>query len=164
MKEPTPPKDGPACVLASGGMDSTVLMWWLRVHGVQVTPLFVNYGQHCAGEELATLLRVAPPDARGRLEVIDLSTLYQHSPSGLIRPRDLWTEEMSPEKLHLPGRNVVIAAAAIARTEELGQMRLMAAFIQSNVTPHGDRSLSTLASLQALAHGECANRVCYTVP
>jgi 7-cyano-7-deazaguanine synthase len=40
-----------AVLLASGGIDSTVLAYKLVSEGVSLIPLFIDYGQHCKDTE-----------------------------------------------------------------------------------------------------------------
>jgi 7-cyano-7-deazaguanine synthase len=47
-------------LLASGGMDSTVLAYDLAHKGENIILLFLDYGQHCAEKELQTLKKVLP--------------------------------------------------------------------------------------------------------
>ena len=45
-------------LLASGGMDSTVLAYDLAQKSENIIVLFLDYGQHCAEKELDTLRKV----------------------------------------------------------------------------------------------------------
>ena len=47
-------------ILVSGGMDSTTLMYLFVHQKVEFIPHFIDYGQHCAKKEYATLLSVIP--------------------------------------------------------------------------------------------------------
>ena len=44
-------------LLASGGMDSTVLAYKLAKENKNVVILFIDYGQHCKDKEYQTLLK-----------------------------------------------------------------------------------------------------------
>ena len=61
-------------ILVSGGMDSTTLMYLFVHQKVEFIPLFIDYGQHCAKKEYATLLSVIPDSYRDKIEVINVSS------------------------------------------------------------------------------------------
>ena len=50
-----------ALLLASGGLDSTTLAFWLEAKGKRVHTLFFDYGQHCVEKEWHTLNEVMCP-------------------------------------------------------------------------------------------------------
>ena len=143
-----PPAGERAAVLASGGLDSTVLLWWLHHHSVAVAPIFVNYGHAAAEQELLTLRSVTPSG----MEVIEVPVdgVYGDLDSPSLRARDLWSETVTDESLHLPGRNLFLLACGILTAERIGSAWLCAAFITSNVTPTGDRSLAFLEAVQTV--------------
>lgn len=121
-----------AVLLASGGMDSTTLAHWLAENKVEVTPLFINYGQHCVETEHARLLELLPTKFLSRLHVVDVSAIYRTSTSRLIREADLWIDDVASEDLYLPYRNSLFLTlgAAFAQAREIHH--LYAAFINSN--------------------------------
>src|SRR6266446_4535908 len=84
-----------ALLLASGGLDSTTLAYQLIKNGLEVVPLFVDYGQHCAATELTTLRAVLPSDVLGLLTCVTVSDIYQGSRSRLIDEPNLWTDAVS---------------------------------------------------------------------
>ena len=47
-------------LLASGGMDSTVLAYDLKNQNKNIILLFLDYGQHCRDKEYETLKKVIP--------------------------------------------------------------------------------------------------------
>ena len=78
----------------SGGLDSTTLMYQFVKQGVDFTPLFINYGQHCAEHELETLRKVIPAQYADKIEIIDVSSIYKYSQSRFIKPANLWEDEV----------------------------------------------------------------------
>jgi 7-cyano-7-deazaguanine synthase len=121
-----------AVLLASGGLDSTTLAYWLIANGEDFAPLFVNYGQHCAARELATLRSVLPPSHRDRVTTIDLSDVYRGTRSRLIDEPDLWDDAITHEDLHLPYRNLLLLTTAAAYAQARSMHAVYAAFINSN--------------------------------
>lgn len=121
-----------AVLLASGGMDSTVLAYWLEEKGEEYIPLFLDYGQHCKDTEIETLKRVLPQKRVVYLQIIDISEIYKGHTSPLIRKVDLWTERIKAEDLYLPYRNLLFLSVAAAFAEARNIRKVYAAFINSN--------------------------------
>src|SRR5690242_7219111 len=95
-------------LLASGGLDSTVLAFWLKNKGIDFVPVFINYGQHCADTEYETLKSVLPDELIPKIEFIDISSIYIGSESRMINPANLWEDNIVAEDLYLPYRNLMI--------------------------------------------------------
>ncbi|HEY0375343.1 MAG TPA: 7-cyano-7-deazaguanine synthase [Pyrinomonadaceae bacterium] len=119
-------------LLASGGMDSTTLAYWLRDQKIKFLPVFINYGQHCADTELKTLLEVLPKRDAARTEVINVSDIYQGCKSRLIDEPNLWRDEITAEDLYLPYRNLLLLSIGAAYAQARDYSSLYAAFINSN--------------------------------
>lgn len=81
-----------ALLLASGGLDSTTVGYRLASEGVDVIPVFFDYGPHCVEVEWSRVNEVLPPDMQ-RPERHDISDIFRGSQSRLIREADLWNEE-----------------------------------------------------------------------
>lgn len=71
-------------LLASGGLDSTTLAYWLLNQGIQFVPVFIDYGQHCALTELESLKKVLPRSHTDKIEIIDIKSVYKYSRSRFI--------------------------------------------------------------------------------
>lgn len=119
-------------LLASGGLDSTTLAYWLQSKGIAFEPLFVNYGQHCAATELSTLKRLLPESALHKLTIVDVSSVYAGSNSRLIKETDLWSEKIDKDDMYLPYRNILLLSIAAARVQSAGGGDVYTAFINSN--------------------------------
>lgn len=146
-----PPKlKGKSILLASGGLDSTTLAYWLQDRGIRFEPLFVNYGQHCADTELATLRRLLPNRALRHLSIVDVASVYAGSRSRLIKETDLWRERIEHDDLYLPYRNILLLSIAAARVQSAGGGDVYAAFINSNHAVEIDCSSDFFAQLGTL--------------
>jgi len=121
-----------AILLASGGMDSTVLAYQLVADGLQVIPTFVDYGQHCKDKEYSNLLNLLPDELKSRIHVLDLSSVYSQSTSKLIHPANLWEETIGANDLYIPYRNLLFLAAASAFAQSVGVLKVYSGFIDSN--------------------------------
>jgi 7-cyano-7-deazaguanine synthase len=137
-------------LLASGGLDSTTLAYWLLKKRVRFRPVFINYGQHCAQTELDTLHSVLPAQLRKKLKVIDITSVYAGSTSRLIRETDLWKERISHDDLYLPYRNTLLLSVAAAHSQAFGGGAVYAAFINSNHALEIDSSAAFLRQLAQL--------------
>jgi 7-cyano-7-deazaguanine synthase len=143
-----------ALVMTSGGMDSTVLVYWAIARGYTVVPMFVNYGQHCADTELSTLQAVLPPAEKERLSVVNVADVFRLSPSRMIREADLWVDAISSADIMLPYRNLFLLATGAAFAASRGCSVLMTAFINSNHAQEIDATKAFLTGASALLH-EC---------
>lgn len=134
-------------LLASGGLDSTTLAYWLTAQGHAIAPLFVDYGQHCATTELETLKAVLDPPISRRLTVVNISDVYRGTNSRLIVEADLWHDEITGDDLYVPYRNLLLMSAAAAFAQAHGIGTVYAAFINSNHAKEIDCSASFFKNL-----------------
>jgi 7-cyano-7-deazaguanine synthase len=141
-------KDG--VLLASGGLDSTTMAFWLQKQGITFTPLFINYGQHCAETELKTLKTVLSITMLDKLEIIDISSVYAKSTSRFIKPADLWKDEIDADDLYIPYRNTLLLTVAASFARIIGYSNVYSAFINSNHAKEIDCSNSFFQSMEEL--------------
>lgn len=127
MKEQTD-----SILLASGGLDSTTLAYWLIKKNISFVPVFINYGQHCATTELDTLKKVLPENFVEKIEILDVSSIYKGSRSLLIAEANLWEDKVSYEDFYLPYRNLLFMTIGSAYAQSRGYTHLYSAFINSN--------------------------------
>lgn len=137
-------------LLASGGMDSTTLAYWLIAQGIEFQPLFVDYGQHCMKTELESLKKVLPTSHLHKLEILDISAIYAGSNSRLINAADLWKDEISADDLYLPYRNLLLLTIAAIFAQKNKYSTVYSAFINSNHAKEIDCSNSFFVSLAEL--------------
>ena len=142
-----------AVLLASGGMDSTTLAYWLSANGVKVTPLFINYGQHCVDTEYTRAMELLPPEMLERLQVIDVSLIYRASESRLIREANLWRDDVVSEDLYLPYRNSLFLTIGAAFAQARAINHLYAGFINSNHAIEIDCSAAFFDQLSTMLAG-----------
>lgn len=137
-------------LLASGGLDSTTLAFWLLDKGIDFVPLFINYGQHCAQTELETLKEVLPSTHLDKLEVVDIPSIYRKSSSRFIRPANLWEEEISADDLYIPYRNVLLLTIGATFARNIGLANVYSAFINSNHAKEIDCSNEFFEKMEAM--------------
>jgi 7-cyano-7-deazaguanine synthase len=121
-----------AVLLASGGLDSTTLAYWLAAKDIPFTPLFIDYGQHCKQTEFETLKRVLPEQVMSLVETVRIGDIYRSCRSRLIAAPDLWSEQVSGDDLYLPYRNLLMLTVSAAFAQARGYAHLYSAFINSN--------------------------------
>ncbi|GAB4022706.1 7-cyano-7-deazaguanine synthase [Spirosoma migulaei] len=141
-------KDG--VLLASGGLDSTTMAFWLDSEHINYIPLFIDYGQHCAATELDTLRAVLPAKARSNIEIIDIKSIYKRSTSRFIKPANLWEDEVSADDLYIPYRNVLLLTIGATFAQTLGFSNLYSAFINSNHAKEIDCSNKFFESMEGI--------------
>lgn len=138
-----------ALLLASGGLDSTTVGYQLVAAGVELVPLFFNYGQHCAEVEWSRVNEVLPPSVQPP-QRCNITDIFCGSQSRLIREADLWTEEVSDEDLYIPYRTMLFFAAAAARAQTLGILDVYTGFINSNHAKEIDCTATFMNDLDGL--------------
>ncbi|WP_161993088.1 7-cyano-7-deazaguanine synthase [Sediminibacillus terrae] len=121
-----------ALLLASGGLDSTVLAYKLLAEGKKIMPVFLRYGQHFADTEFNTLLDVLPPKLLSHIKVINIEDIFKGSKSRMIKEPNLWLDEVSADDLYLPYRNLLFLSIASSVAQTMGIGEVYSAFINSN--------------------------------
>lgn len=137
-------------LLASGGLDSTTMAYWLLDKGISFIPLFIDYGQHCAITELETLKIVLPKEAKCDLQTLDVSSVYKHSKSRFIKEANLWKDEITANDLYIPYRNVLLLTLAASFAQSLQIRDVYSAFINSNHAKEIDCSKDFFVSMDNL--------------
>lgn len=137
-------------LLASGGMDSTVMAYDLERKGKNLLLLFLDYGQHCAAKEYETLKKVAPRAFTNNIKVIKIGDIYKESESRMIKEANLWVDNVVAEDLYLPYRNLLFLSIASAYAQSKGIKDVYSAFINSNHAKEIDCSMEFFARLEEL--------------
>lgn len=137
-------------LLASGGMDSTVLFYKLLSEHKIVIPLFLDYGQHCNHKEFETLKKVIPEEYVDNIKVIKIGDVYRESKSLMIKEANLWKDTVVAQDLYLPYRNLLFLTLASAFAQSLGIGVVYSAFINSNHAKEIDCSKEFFDKLQSL--------------
>lgn len=137
-------------LLASGGMDSTVLAYKLAREKKNVVVLFIDYGQHCKKTEYQTLLRVLPTEYIEDVRVIKIGDVYRESNSRMIVEANLWEDSVVAENMYLPYRNILFLSLASAYAQSMGIKDVYTAFINSNHAKEIDCSMEFFTKLESL--------------
>ena len=137
-------------LLASGGMDSTVMAYELAQKGQNIILLFLDYGQHCMEKEYETLKTVLPEKYKDNIRILRISDIYRESSSKMIVEANLWVENIVSDDLYLPYRNLLFLSIAAAYAQSIGAKDVYAAFINSNHAKEIDCSIDFFTKLEAL--------------
>lgn len=137
-------------LLASGGMDSTVLAYKLAKERKKVIVLFIDYGQHCRDKEYRTLLKVIPPEYINNVRVIRIGDVYKESNSRMIIEANLWEDSVVAEDMYLPYRNILFLSLASAYAQSMEIKDVFTAFINSNHAKEIDCSMDFFTKLESL--------------
>jgi 7-cyano-7-deazaguanine synthase len=119
-------------LMASGGMDSTVMAYWLWSKGKNVLPLFIDYGQHFKETELKSLRELLPKEFVNNIKVVNISDIYLGSTSRMIKEANLWEDDVVADDLYLPYRNLLFLSIAASVAQTQGITEIYSAFINSN--------------------------------
>lgn len=139
-------------LLASGGMDSTVLAYKLLKEGKNIIILFINYGQHCREKEYQTLIKVLPSIFKENVRVINIGDVYRESNSRMIVEANLWKDNVVAEDMYLPYRNILFISLASAYAQSMGIKDVYSAFINSNHAKEIDCSMEFFSKLEDLLY------------
>lgn len=137
-------------LLASGGLDSTVLAYDLMHNNKNIVLLFLDYGQHCVKKELETLKKVAPREYKDNLRIIKIGDVYKESKSRMIIEANLWKDSVVASDLYLPYRNLLFLSIAAAYAQSIGVKDIYSAFINSNHAKEIDCSIDFFSKLEKL--------------
>lgn len=137
-------------LLASGGMDSTVLAYDLANQKKNIILLFLDYGQHCKDTEFQTLKKVVPEVYKNNIRVIKIGDIYRESKSRMIVEANLWKDTVIADDLYLPYRNLLFLSIASAYAQSISAKTVYTAFINSNHAKEIDCSMDFFTKLESL--------------
>jgi len=117
-------------ILTSGGIDSSVLFYWLLDKNYNPYPIYINYGQCYSNSEFKGLNDTLPLNYGDRLKYFDLNPIYSSKTSPPILKANLWEKIITDEELRLPYRNLVMLSLAAAYAESKNISKVFAGFIK----------------------------------
>ena len=129
------------CVLASGGLDSAVLLWRLLRAGRRVWPVYVRCGLAWEAAELFWLRRFLRAVRSARLlplSVIDVPLGVSYGSHWSVTGRGVPGRHSADAAVYLPGRNVILLSHAALAAVQHGITRLAVGTLRGN--PFGDAS------------------------
>ncbi len=136
-------------LLSSGGLDSTTVAYSLVKNGINVFPIFFDYGQHCVEMEWERLNEVLPDEVH-QPERFNISEIFHGSRSRLIREANLWNDNVTDDDLYIPYRTMLFFAAAAARAQTMEITDVYTGFINSNHAKEIDCTADFMNKLDGL--------------
>ncbi len=142
-------------VLASGGLDSAILVGHLLAEGRHVQPFYVRTGLVWQTAELAALrrfLRAIATDRLSDLVVLDLPLADLYAGHWSLTGDDTPSAESPDEAVYLPGRNALLIVKAAVWCQLHGIEQL--ALAPLGTSPFQDASEAFLSDFEsAINHG-----------
>lgn len=140
-----------AVVLASGGLDSALMMKLAAKEGADLYPLFIDYGQRAAERERLACERVCRRLSLREPVRMDLSGYGKVIPSGLTDASlDVYADAF------LPGRNILMLVAAAGYAYSVGARHVLMGLLtqQSAIFPdQTDHTINLAAEAASAALG-----------
>ncbi|MEA3199016.1 MAG: 7-cyano-7-deazaguanine synthase [Thermoplasmata archaeon] len=136
-----------ALVLVSGGLDSTVALWWARQACSEVVPLTFHYPGRPRGEKKATR-EIA---ALAGLKPIEAELPFLHEAADVDASRKQARFAAAPPG-YIPARNALFYAAACYQASVLGCEMVVGGHNAEDAARFPDASRAFFADLQALLH------------
>lgn len=146
-------------VLMSGGMDSTLVAAMAHEEGIEVRPIFVDYGQRAVKREWAACQNVAEALGLESPARADLAGYGALVPSGLTR-NDLDLNEDA----FLPGRNLLFLLVAAAYAKSIHASGVAIGLLDEQLRLFPDQSKAFLESAQATISAALGEAVSVTAP
>ncbi len=156
---PAPPEDArsasPVAALASGGLDSAVLLAHLAATGATVHPLYVRCGlawEEAEVARLGALVAALRRPAIRAVEVLQVPMREAYGPAWYASGRGIPGYRDPDEDWQIPGRNIVLLTSAAVWGAVRGIGRLALGILASN--PFPDATPEFFAALEdALSRG-----------
>lgn len=103
----------PIAVLASGGLDSAILVGQLGSEGRKVRPIYIRFGlawENVEVRHLERFLASLPTSNVKSLIVLDLPVADLYGPHWSVTGKDVPDDGSPDEAVYLPGRNLLLLA------------------------------------------------------
>jgi 7-cyano-7-deazaguanine synthase len=152
-------------VLASGGLDSCILIGDLLRQGRRVLPFYIRTGLVWQAEELPALARFLAAIATNQLAklvVLDLPLVDLYEGHWSLTGHGTPSADSPDEAVFLPGRNalLIVKAAVWCQLHAVGELALA----PLGTSPFDDASAAFLHDFQAAINRGCAHQVRLTLP
>jgi 7-cyano-7-deazaguanine synthase len=151
-------RTAPVAVLASGGVDSAVLVARLGSDGCEVTPLYVRFGLGWEDVEIRHLERFLATLRTSRvrpLVVLEEPVADVYGPHWSVTGAGIPGGESPDDAVYLPGRNLLLLAKASVWCALNGISTIALGTLAANPFPDADRAFfRDFAALAGRALGE----------
>lgn len=145
--------------LVSGGMDSTLMNLLALEEGLDVLPLFINYGQLGLKREWSSCLRIHEECGLPKPARMDLQGYGRLVPSGITNR----TMQIN-EDAFLPGRNLLLllSGAAYAYSESVGAVGIGLLSPETSIFP--DQTVEFLERAEAMISAAMGRAMAVVAP
>ncbi|GBC84322.1 7-cyano-7-deazaguanine synthase [bacterium HR11] len=133
-------------VLFSGGLDSTVALWWALRQGWNAIPLSIDYKGRPGGEREAAR-QIA---ALARAELLEVPLPFYRDLQGWRQDGPLPADLAEANPVYLPAKNLLFYAIAAYYAEVLGATRIVGGHYRHDGTRFPDASAAYFARLGGL--------------
>lgn len=131
--------------LVSGGLDSTLVAYLAKEEGLNLHPLFINYGQRAVEAELVACKRSMAKLGLDNLQIADLSGFGALIRSGLTDPSQRVIEDA-----FTPGRNMLFLLVAAAHAYKVGADAVSIGLLHEETALFPDQTSSFLQEAESL--------------
>jgi 7-cyano-7-deazaguanine synthase len=133
-------------VMFSGGLDSTVALWWSLRQGWKPVPLSIEYpgrprGERAAAHQIATA---------ARSEILEVPLPFYRDLQGWRQNGPLPNDLTEANPVYLPAKNLLFYSVAAYYAEVLGATRIVGGHYRHDGTRFPDASAAYLARLDDL--------------
>jgi 7-cyano-7-deazaguanine synthase len=139
-------------VLASGGLDSAILVAQLAIEGREVTPIYVRFGlawEDVEARHLERFLASLPTLDVKPLIVLDLPVADIYGAHWSVTGQEVPDEDSPDEAVYLPGRNLLLLVKSSVWCSLNGIPTIALGTLAANPFPDADREF--FAAFSALA-------------
>lgn len=143
---------GAVAVLASGGLDSAILVAHLAAEGRDVTPVYVRFGlawEDVEARHLERFLASLAPAHLNRLILLDLPVADIYGAHWSVTGQGVPDDRSPDEAVYLPGRNLLLLAKSSVWCALNGVPTIALGTLAANPFPDADREF--FAGFSALA-------------
>ena len=144
-------------VLASGGMDSTVLMANYKRLNYDVKVMFFNYGQAGYQQEHYSLINNMVKLGMHKEDIIEMRIDVPWSSSSTLKANN--STDGAPLAVYVEMRNLIFASYALSYCESLGIDTLALGYIDTEGVSYADTSENFVQDLRDLANRAIGVRV-----
>ena len=145
--------------LASGGLDSTLVGVLAKEEGLEVFPLFIDYGQRAAVKEWSTCLHVHQQMGLSTPVRMDLSGFGQIILSGLTS-----TSLDIKEDAFTPGRNLLFLVMACAYAAQVGASQIAIGLLSERFCIFPDQNSDFINKAESAIQASLGKRIKITTP
>lgn len=136
-------------LLFSGGIDSTVLYYWLVDSGYEIFPIHINYGQTTYLGEVKAIKALTNGVFQRETFFVDVPNLKELGQGSLVGelPKSHYSQDNWMKSEFFPNRNMILISIAASYAFKLGINKLAIGVVGEN--SYSDTRISFIKSIEA---------------